>query len=516
MNARLNAPQRIFLAALAHETNSFSPLPTTLRSFAEGLLHRQGDASTLAKARQFPGYGDALVIARELGDDVVAGLCAWAEPAGPLSRAGYESLREDLLKELVAAGSVDFVFLVLHGAMIADGYPDCEGDLLAAVRRQVGPRIPVGALLDLHGNVSPEMIESGAVLVACKEYPHIDYLDRARELYAMLAHSARGGAMPGTAMQRVPMLGLFGTTEEPMAGFVRRLRSSEKTPGILSVSAMHGFPWSDSVHTGASILVVSAGDDPAADERASALIDELSREFFALRLQVPNQRMPLTQALNAALAWVSSAGGLVVLADAADNPGGGAACDSTHILKAVIDRGIEGVALGMIWDPQAALIASDAGVGARLALRIGGKVGPMSGLPVDAVVEVLAVRRDAHQRGLDGKVSDPLGLSVAVRAAGVDIVINSIRQQVFSPDCFTQLGIDLLAKSLVVVKSTQHFRAAFDPIAATVIYCDTPGTLNGELTRLPYQHLRRPVWPLDEFASVCKVTWATEPCRRRG
>ena len=495
-------PLRVFLAALAHETNSFSPLPTTLRSFADGLLHRQGDASTFAKARQYPGYGDVLEIARERGDDVVAGLCAWAEPAGPLSRAGYESLRDDLLEELATTGAVDAVFLVLHGAMIADGYPDCEGDLLAAVRRQVGPQIPIGALLDLHGNVTPEMIDTGTVLVACKEYPHIDYLDRARELYSVLADAARGGAMPRTTMRRIPMLGLFGTTEEPMSGFVRRLRSSEKTPGILSVSAMHGFPWSDTVHTGASILVVRSGDDPAADVRAATLIDELSREFFELRLQVPNKRMPLTEALDAALASMFSASGPVVLADGADNPGGGAACDSTFVLKALIDRGIEGVALGMIWDPQAALIASDAGVGARLALRIGGKVGPMSGQPVDVAVEVLAVRRDAHQRGLDGKVSDPLGLAVAVRAGGIDIVINSTRQQVFSPDCFTQLGIDPSTKGLVVVKSTQHFRAAFDPIAARVIYCDAPGTLNGELTRLPYQYLRRPMWPLDEFASI--------------
>jgi microcystin degradation protein MlrC len=429
-------------------------------------------------------------------------MCAWAEPAGPVSRAGYETLREVLLKELAAAGAVDFVLLVLHGAMIADGHPDCEGDLLAAVRRQVGPQMPIGALLDLHGNVSSQMIESGAVLVACKEYPHIDYLERAHELYSMLAAAAHGGAMPKTAMRRVPMLGLFGTTEEPVAGFVRRLKSSEKVAGILSVSAMHGFPWSDTVHTGASILVVRSGDDPTVEDRAAVLLDELSREFFELRLQVPNKRMQLPEALDAALALMATAKGPIVLGDGADNPGGGAACDSTHILQALIERGVEGVALGMIWDPQAALIASDAGVGARLALRIGGKVGPMSGQPVDAVVEVLAVRRDARQRGLDGKASDPLGLAVAVRAGGVDIVINSTRQQVFSPDCFTQLGIDLLAKRLVVVKSTQHFRAAFDRVAAATLYCDAPGTLNGDLARLPYQYLRRPMWPLDQFASV--------------
>jgi microcystin degradation protein MlrC len=355
----------------------------------------------------------------------------------------------------------------------------------------------VGALLDLHGNVTPQMIASGAVLVACKEYPHTDYLARTRELYAMLAATARGAEMPRTQMRRVPMLGLFGTTEEPMRGFVRRLQASENQLGILSVSAMHGFAWSDTVHTGAAVLVVST---PDAGARAERLAAELGADLFEMRRGAASPRLPVAQALDAARDAFGGRGP-VVLSDGADNPGGGAASDSTFLLRALIDGGAQDVALGMIWDPQAVLIAADAGVGARLPLRIGGKIGPLSGAPVDVMAEVLAVRADACQRGLDGTVRDPLGLAACVRIEGrIDIVINSIRQQVFSPDCFTELGIDLSSKALVVVKSSQHFRAAFDRIAAATFYCDAPGSLNSNLKALPYQHLPRPIWPLDETA----------------
>lgn len=503
---------KVFLAAFAHETNSFSPLPTTLQSFEADILYRPGDTAAYARALEFPGYGYVLDQARARGDEVVAGMCAWAQPAGPVSRAVYESLRGELLAQLAAADGAAMVVLVLHGAMVADGYPDCEGDLLTHVRAQVGPHVPVGALLDLHGNVTPAMVDSGAVLVACKEYPHTDYAERTAELYAILAQAAEdggsGGARaPRTLMRRVPMLGLFGTTEGAMRAFVQRLRLAEQAEGILSVSAMHGFPWSDTEHTSASIVVVH---EALAARYAAALADRLAEELFALRTLAQGRRLPVAAAIAAALA-ARSPSGPVVLADGADNPGGGAACDSTFLLRALLERGIAGVALGMIWDPQAVAIAAAAGPGAVLPLRIGGKVGPASGEPVDVMAEVRMVRADACQRGLGGHGSDPLGLAVAIRAQGIDIVLNTTRQQVFSPECFTELGIDLAGKWLVVVKSTQHFRAGFDPLAAATIYCDAPGTLNGDLASLPYRHLRRPVWPLDPLRSVSGVDGSGVP-----
>lgn len=487
---------RVFLAALAHETNTFAPVPTTRQSFVEGLLHHRGDPATLAKAREFAGYSDVLDIAAAKGDECIAGLCAWAQPGGPLPRADYEALRDELLADLQAALPVDFVFLVLHGAMVAQGnYWDCEGDILRRVRALVGSSTPVGALLDLHGNVTEEM-STNALLVACKEYPHIDYPERARELYAMLERSAREGLRAGTVLRRVPMLGIMGTTEEPMRGFVTKMKEREREPGILSVSAMHGFPWSDTPYTSAAMLVLHRADDADAARNADRIARELSAEFFGMKSS-GGKRLPLDQALESARRESERvAGRPVVIADGSDNPGGGAASDSTFVLRALLEHGITDAALGMIWDPEAVQAATRAGAGREVKLSIGGKHGPMSGEPVEATATVLSCRADASQRSF-GELRDELGPAVALRIRGIDVIVNSVRQQVFSPDCFTELGVDPTTKRYVVVKSTQHFRAHFDPIAGATVYCDAPGALNANLAALPYRHLRRPIWPLD-------------------
>jgi microcystin degradation protein MlrC len=501
---------RVFLAALVHETNSFSPLPTTLRSFVEnGLLHRPGDTATAQRARATEAYGDALTVFFEEGDDVVAGMCAWAMPSGVVARQAYESLRDELLQELRAAGPVDAVLLFLHGAMLADGYPDCEGDILRRVREIVGAAVPVGALLDLHGNVGAGMLDSGAILVACKEYPHTDYLPRARELRALLAAASSGGVMPEMHLQRIPMIAPLGTTESPMRDFVARMRASEGRGGILSVSAMHGFAWADTPDMGACILVAHRGQDAQARADAKALAHTLAAELFAIRESGVKNRLPLDEAIDAALA-ARGAHGPVVLADSSDNPGGGSACDSTFVLRALLDRRVENAAVGMIWDPQAALIAADAGVGARLPLRIGGKIGPLSGDPLDVRAEVIAVRHDLGQVGVGGQGAEPMGLSVSLRVDGLEIVVNSIRQQTFSTNPFTDLGIDLASKALVVVKSSQHFRTAFDPIASATVYCNAPGSLNLDLTTLPYERIQRPIWPLDNVKSAFEARGADE------
>jgi microcystin degradation protein MlrC len=293
------------------------------------------------------------------------------------------------------------------------------------------------------------------------------------------------------------MVAPLGTTEDPMRDFVRRLQAAEGG-SVLSVSAMHGFAWSDTPDMGAALLVVHEGSNPVASAQARELARGLGERLFDIRASGSAGLLPLALALDAALAAVSERGP-VVLADSSDNPGGGAACDSTFVLRALLERGVRDAALGMIWDPQAALIAADAGPGARLPLRIGGKVGPQSGDPVDATVQVLAVRDDLRQVGLGGQGGEAMGLSVALRIDGIDVVVNEIRQQTFSTNPFTDLGIDLRAKKIVVVKSSQHFRSAFDAIAEATVYCDAAGSLNLDLAALPYRNIRRPLWPLDDL-----------------
>ena len=485
---------RIFVATLAHETNSFSPVPTDINSFSNGVLFQPKDHPHVDPGTVFIGYSDFVNIAREKGDVVIPGLVAWAQPGAPLARRDYEFLRDEILNGLCDAGKVDAVLLFLHGAQVAHGYDDCEGDVVSRVRELVGPDIPIGVELDLHCNISDTLVEQATIIIACKEYPHTDFDERARELYDLIEDVVQGRRRFEMLLQRVPMLSKFHTTREPMRSFLKRIKSIEDD-SIVSVSLAHGFPWSDTIDTGSSVLVVY---DPACSDAASveATLADLAEEFYSYRNDVAG-RYESVESIIEKLKGRSEGSGLVVVADTTDNAGGGAAGDSTFLLRAVLDAGLSDVALGMIWDPVAVEFAAAAGTGARLALRIGGKCGPSSGDPVDLNVTVMAVSEHASQRGLETERCEALGKAVCVRAGSIDIVLNSRRQQVFSPDCFTELGIDLDSKSIVILKSSQHFHNYFAPIASEILYCEAPGTLHSRYSRFPFRKLRQPMWPLD-------------------
>ncbi|NGZ86176.1 M81 family metallopeptidase [Duganella aceris] len=476
---------KFFIAHLATETNTFAAAPTGWGAFEEvGIFH--GDASV----REPEGAGAFLHFLRGLieadGNEVVESLCTLAQPAGRTVRAVYEALRDEILADLRAALPVDAVQLLLHGAMAADGYDDCEGDLAARIRALVGPDVPIGLELDLHCHFTELMQRSADVIVAFKEYPHIDTDERGRELYRLLVATAAGRVKPVTAVFDCKMAGLWHTTREPMQGFVRRMQAAEREPGVLSVSLGHGFPWGDVPQAGAKLWVVS-DNDPAL---ARAVADRLGAEFWALRERIGAQPIGIDEALDGT--WAGQ--GPVVLADIADNPGGGAAGDSTFILRRLVERGIGDVALGALWDPGAIHICKSAGVGAQLALRIGGKCGPASGQPVDLRVSVRAIVENHSQRALGTR--ERLGDCVWVEAAnGLHILLASIRTQTYGADAFTGAGITLADKSFVVVKSTQHFHAEFAPLARKVLYVSTPGAMNFDFAAIPYA-LRSPdYWP---------------------
>ncbi len=255
----------------------------------------------------------------------------------------------------------------------------------------------------------------------------------------------------------------------------------------MSVSLGHGFPWGDVPEAGAKLWVVADGDP----QRAAALAHQLGNEFWALRHEVQPKWLDLDHGLDAALAVGT---GPVVVADVADNPGGGAPGDSTFILRRIVERDIPNVAMGCFWDLGAIQICADAGVGATLDLRIGGKCGTASGDPIDLRVTIRAVH-DTHSQSIRG-MSIPLGRSVWVEGPnGLDIVLVSIRTQVIGVDAFTGLGIAMDAKRLVIVKSTQHFQAEFAPRAKAVVHLAAPGALTPDFAALPYRHRSLKYWP---------------------
>ena len=480
-------PLRAFTAGLGVETNTFSALHIGLEAFAQTFLYRPGE-----HPRALTEVSAPLHVLRERSEqqgwNVVEGTYAFALPAGRVGRSAYETLRDEILAQLAAAGPLDMVALSLHGAMCAFGYDDCEGDLLQRVRQLVGPDMPVGVEFDPHAHLSAAMVEHADVLVAFKEYPHTDFLERGQELIDLLERCARSGWRPARAVFNCRTIGRFHTMHEPMKGFVRAMAEAEGRPGIASISLVHGFPWGDVADMGAKCLVLADAAD-----LADATAQEFGHMLQAIREQTFTPPQPLDEALATALAE-SAAGRPVVLADISDNPGGGAAGDSTLLLERVLACGVP-ACVGPLWDPAVVALSHAVGVGGRFQVRLGGKASADSGRPLDLEVEVTGVSPEAFQSWAGTRMS--LGRACALRAGATRIMVSSIRDQAYSPDLFRAVNIDPLAHRLVVVKSAQHFAAGFSAMAGAIVLASGGGPLETDFRKIPYRHVRRPIWPLD-------------------
>ena len=487
---RSERPRKAFIAGLMHETNVFSPVPTNLSSFN---VWRPAGAMEPSAERDLLAYGAFWRRAIEDGLDVAPSYFATCQPSAPLSAVDWATLRDEMLADLRQAGSVDRVFLFLHGAQCAQGTDDVEGELLAAVRDHVGADVPVAVLLDLHANVSPLMLEQADFVLACLEYPHTDYAARALQAYDLLERHVNQGLRPVTAAVRVPIVGAYPTTLEPMRSFVAHVRQAQTRTGVLSISACHGFWLSDVPDATATVLVITDADPVAAESMAMDLAGR-----FAQATVPSGAGLPARQAVQAALQHAAASKRTTVIADRCDNPGGGAAGDSTFVLRELMASGADRLALAMIWDPMVVDFAHRAGAGARLRLRLGGKVGPCSGDPLDVEAEVVVVREDARQAAFaQGEPRLWLGRTARLRIGGIDVVVNTERQQVFDPRVFTEHGIDPSSCRVMVVKSTTHFRNGFEPLAGSIVDCETPGSVTTDPTLLTYRRLPRPIFPID-------------------
>lgn len=483
---------KIFAAGIATETNTFSSLPTALEDFdvqrgndvAEGRLEYPSLDLSQSWGRQ----------AAQRGYDFAFSLMAWAQPSGPTLRSAYEVLRDEILRDLKAALPVDVVLLNLHGAMIAQGYEDCEQDIIDRVRAIVGPSAVIGVELDLHCNLNERKISGADLVITYKEYPHTDLGDRARELFDLAINTKLGRIRPTMALFDCKMVGLYPTSRAPMRNLVNRMMALERQNGVLSVSLGHGFQFADVPHVGAKVLAIT--------DNNLALAAKVAREFgieiYDARHEIGCESfaLPMEEAFSRALASDRTP---VVIADQSDNPGGGAPGDATFALQWVLDRGLTGVAMALLYDPDVIRIAKLAGTGAELTLRLGGKLGPSSGKPVEVEATVLSILTNYFHplSQADGtSVLFPAGDVVALRWDGNDIVVSSRRCQCFSPTIFTDLGIDPRTKRILILKSTQHFYGSFAPIAADIIYMSAPGAVAPDPRRIAYRRvLTRSLYP---------------------
>ncbi|WP_306141049.1 M81 family metallopeptidase [Roseibium sp. MMSF_3412] len=476
---------KLFMATLSTETNTFSPMPTGLSGFKEYYL-RHGTATQEPPNLMTEALHVWRARAEQFGWEVVESLAAIAEPAGPTTSDCYRSLRDEILADLRKAGDIDVVLLQLHGAMVAEGCDDCEGDILERVR-SICPDAVIGTALDQHCHLTERMLANCDLIVCFKEYPHDDASARAEELFELARRTRSGDIRPVMRAFDCRMINLYLTKTGKMRDFVQHMRDLENRAGILSVSLAHGFPWADVEDVGTRTLVVADNNPLLAQKTA----ETLGRTFFDLRYEVTSTFSALEDALCEAAAATS---GPVVLADMGDNSGGGAPGDSTFVLHALMKRNLSNVASGIYWDPVAVRICRDAGIGASIKLRLGGKTGTDSGQPIDLSGQVMNIQSDLGQHL--GLGLEPLGTVVWLRTGDeVDILINNLRTQVYHPEAFEQLGIDLADKSIVVVKSLFHFYAPFEKIASRIIQMATAGGTSPEFRNLPLTKRQDAYWP---------------------
>lgn len=491
---------RVAIGRISHETNTFSPIPTTLESFVEG---RSGvvDGSTVLS--HFHGTKTGLGGFLEVGDaehwEMIGTVAADATPSANVAASAHERLKNTLIERLRAGLPVDGVLLHLHGAMLAESAQDAEGDICRSVRQLIGPHVPLIVELDLHGNITAEFCSVVDAVFAYNTNPHIDAYERGLEAAHCLARILKGEMpRPSVHISKPPMLPPtinMRTAEGPMHDLLDRGQEWEASPTIVDVSVFGGFPYADFPEAGTSIVVTSL--DVETGERCAR---EMGRYAWSIRhnflKRIPNVEDAVSQAIELIATAPQKP---VVLADVADNPGGGGSGDTTGLLHELVRRQVSGAAAS-IWDPETVQQAIDVGVGNEGSFSIGGKAAPGAyGTPLEVHGHVAAIS-DGRFVGWGPVVrgqSVTCGPTVRIDVGGLKLVVTTTRHAANDRGYFQVAGVQPGREPMLVIKSRGHFRADFEPIAHSIIEVDAPGAANPDLRRFTYQHVRRPIWPLD-------------------
>ena len=483
---------RIAVGELAHETNTFCTALTTVADFRR-FMWFEGEAIRRAHAGNRTYVGGMLDRCEELAVTAVPTFATMAYPSGTIAAPDFRELLDRLLDGIRAAMPVDAVALALHGAGVAEGHDDLEATILAEVREVIGRDIPIAASLDLHGNLTEAMLENVQGLFGVHLYPHTDSYERGAEVIDFLVRVVRGDLKPVLHLERLPMMIAATTTDlEPMKALNDLAREAEKRPHVVDCTIFHGFPWTDVPGVGVSILAIADGHAAAAGSAAKSVADAIWEIREALRPEILSPKEAIARA-------VAAPPGTVVINDTSDNPGGGAPGDSTHLLRALIEARLPDACFGFIYDPDVAEQAHRAGTGSTIRVRLGGKTDSMHGEPIeaDAYVKVLSDGRFCHTTPMWRGLAIDLGPMAWLQIESIDVLVSSSRQQVLDDQVFILNGIDVRARRVVGLKSSQHFRAGFAEQAAAIVTADAPGATSQDLHVFGHTRIRRPIWPLD-------------------
>jgi microcystin degradation protein MlrC len=471
--------RRVALAGFLHETNTFAPSRATFDRFEQGggylPLSRGGEILSRCSGVNL-GISGTVAYAEQAGWEIVPILWTGAIPSAHVTRDAYEIIAGEIVAGIAAAGRLDGICLDLHGAMVAEHLDDGEGELIARVRQVVGPDVPIAASLDLHGNTTRLMVEKADLLVAFRTYPHVDMAETGRRAAAGLDKLMERGKPFAKAFRRLPYLIPIPwqcTDLEPAKSLYAEAAALEGGE-IASVSYWMGFPAADIEECGQSVTVYAETQD-AADRAADRLFERImaSESAFAGRAYEPDE------GVREAIRIAGAANRPVVIADTQDNPGAGGDSDTTGMLRALLRNGARNAALGMMVDPQAARAAHEAGEGAEISIKLGGRSGIDGDGPFEGTFRVEKLSDGSlHATGpYYGGTHMDVGPSACLAIGDVKVVVATHKAQMADLAMYRFVGIEPTEKAILVNKSSVHFRADFEPIAETVLVCTAPGPM---------------------------------------
>ena len=484
--------RRVAFAGFIHETNTFAPTKASYDAFLKGSGHlplcRGEEMIELVKGAN-TGIEGALDYAREAKWEVVPVLRASAVPSAHVTEDAFERIATEIVDGIVASLPLDGIYLDLHGAMVCEHLDDGEGELIARIRKAVGDAIPVSVSLDLHGNMTEQSMRDADVMVGYRTYPHVDMALTGYRA-AVLLDRLMSGDRFAKAFRQIDYLIPISwqcTEMEPAQSIYAKLAALEERDGVVSMSFFTGFPAADFADCGATVLAygeTQEAADKAADD-LKALVDA-SEEAFAGKVYTPDE------GVKEAMRMATNASRPVIISDTQDNPGAGGDSDTTGMLRALVDNDAQNAALGLLYDPQAALAAQAAGVGATIRIALGGKSNIPGDAPFEAefVVEALSDGFTRVNGPYYGDTLMRLGPSACLRIGGVRVAVASHKVQMADRGLFRYLGIEPETASILVNKSSVHFRADFQPIAETILVCAAPGPMAVDPASLPWTKLR--------------------------
>jgi microcystin degradation protein MlrC len=483
---------RIAVGAFLHETNTFAPTKATYQDFVHGggwpsMAH--GPDVLKVMRRINVGLAGFVETAEINGWELVPTISAAASPSAHVTTDAFERVMKEMVDGIANTGPIDAVYLDLHGAMVTEAHDDGEGEILARVRKVIGPDLPLVASLDLHANVSPEMIAHADALIAYRTYPHVDMADTGRACARHLALLLTSKTRFAKAFRQLPFLIPISwqcTNDQPTKGIYQKLAALE-SDDVPTLSFAPGFPAADFAHCGPSVFAYgrTQADADAAADRIVALIESHEDDFDG-RIYSPDDGVRLAMEL------AKTARKPIIIADTQDNPGAGGDSDTTGMLRALVRNKASAAATGVIYDPASAKAAHEAGVGATVTLDLGGKSGIHGDAPYKEsfVVEKLSDGKFVATGPYYGGRDMDMGPSACLRIGDVRVVVGSYKAQLADQSMYRYVGIEPTEQKILVNKSSVHFRADFEPIAEKLLICAAPGAMPADTATLPWTRLR--------------------------